>query len=473
MADFKFAKATAARLRKLGSKGNAPEIKVASIDDLSYDEAFRYIQKDLPNRLELYNKKMNEIISGGQNFITESVKVERGYHDTLLNAVNLQGLHELTLASPDMDELLLKNITVTEKGSTIGLSDLYIVTKRKSSTEVVGYPVNPVSPFPVSNTKIKLARLQVIPLTDSLYMGLSKRGGFYVREENLLIPLILEDAPDYVDALQKLSSPTYMKDAVKNIHSFNKFVHDTNEKMRGSTISPYAVMGKVKVESATPNSRITFGSGQAAQPSAQQNVKVQVTPTPSQNTPLSQAIPLGGTPGTGATSSTVIHSETINSFKDKHPNEQTTEILGFHRGDQQPFPSISHNDSEWILAFTATKKAMLDSRFYFPQTFDRDILITAAAHGQSPESVISDNTMDRRALIDVANMPLDKKRAYEVALLNRFFKSNNLETANNLPEAYNILTSNPTVYAEWLKLVAEPSKLYSIAPQIQDFRVGA
>jgi hypothetical protein len=469
MAEFK----TVHKLKDKFRRTSSTVINVGG--DNPYDIAYRYIQKDLPGKLESFNKRMAGIVGTGANFLVEGEKLESEFHDALLDAVNLRGLHDLTLSSPNIDELLLQNIRVTEGNVTLGLSDLSVATRRNSSLSLNTDTVNPISTSSISG-KYRLARLQIIPLTDSLYMSLAKNGGFYVREGTLLVPLVLEDTSDYISTLKKLNSRSYMRDAVKNLHNFNRFVNSMNEGMKNSGSSVNTLLNNVKVESSTPKSTITFG-GMSSAPAAAATNYSQAAATPqgqakvivlNNGTGFSQgqsnAIPMGD--GTG---------NTFRNLSGVPYYQMLTTLFGFTDDTKVPFPNLEHSSPEWITAFTAAKGSLPanDRSYYGGKRFDADIAIASIAYGQDPLDMVKENPQSRKELLEVVRMSYPNKIKFMLQLVNRFLVGHHLDAAGNLPDAYKTLVSNPNVYQEFLDGIANPKSLYSYSPQLRDFLVGA
>jgi hypothetical protein len=434
----------------------------APLPTTSYDEVFDYIQNKLPGKLVTFTEKLNQIINTGQSFVTEGTKFENEYHDALLHAVDLPGLQELTLSSPDMDELLLRNIKVKEGDSNLDLSNLYVVSRKSSLIEMVGEPTNPVAPSTISD-KYRLARLQVIPLTDSIYMSLSKKGGFYVREGALLVPLVLEDAPSYIKSLKKLDNKSYIKDAVKNIHSFNRFVNEMNNGLK-STNDPDDVINSIKIESATPKSTVVFGAGNSTVNYSGSGGSSAFSPKISVGT--GQRVSIAPSSGSNLNSSSTVAGD----FARLHEDEQGALILGIGRNNSSPFIGITSNDADWMNAYANVRKALPEheQKFYFPNLFNRDIALTAALTNDTPKEVIGDTSQARNRLIEIARLPYRKKTQAELATINKFFIANNLPTARNFTEAYNTFNANPGVLSRFRDLAKNPEELYEFSPQLHE-----
>ena len=452
MAEFKKAvnkvrRRTAANLRnkkaekefkKANRRARRMERRGLSVQGFSsYDVTLQYIKQQLPGKFVDFNEQMNEIISTGVDFLSGAVKLENHIHEVLLQAVDLKGLQDLTLSNSEMDELVLKNIRVTDGNSSVGLSDLRVMTRRISPTTIKDIAANPVAPPQPEG--YKLAKVQVIPLTDSLYMGLSKKGGFYLREGNYLVPLILEDTTDYVKALKKLNSKAYLKDAVKNIYAFNKFINSMNNGAKFDN-DPVKLINSVRVESSTPKSTVSFGAA---------GVKSNLSPSTSSG---QQGNALGDS----------------KPFETKHPEIQATDILAIPRTDT-PFEGINKNrDTSWRAAYQRVHSVLPveSQRYYNNAKFNRDLAIAAMAFNESPNRLLENLPSERERLINVANLSLNDKVKFEISTLNAYLRSKGLPEGSSLAKIDQIFTEHPSALSEFKTLMENPQTLHRFAPSL-------
>lgn len=453
-----------------GFKQVKPSDAMTATQDAFYEEAYNYIQKELPSKLSKVSAETSESINIGQNFALSSNRAERAYHDTMLKAVNLRGLHDLTLSSPDMDESLLRSIRVKENGIEYGMSDLVMIMQRSPAGNAKSTTANPVSPSTISYGGYKLARLQVIPLTDNIYMSLAKNGGFYVREDKYLVPLRLEDVEDYIKTLKKFNSPAYIKDSVKNIHNFNRFVYETTAKLKSSAESPDDVLRSISISTTTPTTSITYGSPGAEITQSNNFTTSSPSITPS-NDSGSTAIPLGNS-SLSASSNTFTQSNE-KPFIDDHPANQLARLAGLERGIALPFAGVSHDSQAWSNMYKAVKDKLPTDRqwAYHPNTFDTDLLIASLNTGQSPKAILTTGFIGNSEMLEsIANLPLSTKKDYILKTARNYLSGRGIPAGDTITSVYNAFMNNPKVFASWKESIAEgvPS-LAPYTPERLDF----
>lgn len=485
MADFKNSKSKhnlGSKIRGFGGlfkgfKQVKPSNEMTPTQDAFYEEAYNYIQKELPSKLTKISAETQDAINTGQNFALGSNKVEKQYHDTLLKAVNLRGLHDLTLSSPDMDESLLRNIRVQEDGIDYGMSDLTVIVQRSpAGNSSLGMAANPVSPTAIANGGYKLARLQIIPLTDNIYMSLAKNGGFYIREQEYLVPIRMESVESYIKTLKKFNSPTYLKDSVKNIHNFNRFVYETTAKLKGTAESPEDVLRSISISTTTPTSVITYGSNAAG--SSTQNT---YNAPPSAPPPNSSARPTY-VPPSGQSQATPPPSGAAQSndsdFKNESITNQLSLIAGFGRTTTVPFSGVTHDNPSWRDMYDSVRNALPENlkRSFYPSTFDTALLIGALSTKRSPRDMLlpfSANTT-RELLTKIANMPLYEKTSYLRDTAINFLGSRGIRTDGSLIGIHNAFMQNPEIFSRWKEYISDTSAvLQNFTPPHLDFQVGA
>ena len=486
MADFKNSKSKhnlGSKIRGFGGlfkgfKQVKPSNEMTPTQDAFYEEAYNYIQKELPSKLTKISAETQDAINTGQNFALGSNKVEKQYHDTLLKAVNLRGLHDLTLSSPDMDESLLRNIRVQEDGIDYGMSDLTVIVQRSpGGNSSLGMAANPVSPTAIVNGGYKLARLQIIPLTDNIYMSLAKNGGFYIREQEYLVPIRMESVESYIKTLKKFNSPTYLKDSVKNIHNFNRFVYETTAKLKGTAESPEDVLSSISISTTTPTSVITYGSN-AAGSSTQNtyNAPPPNTPPPNSSARSTYVPPSGQSQGTPPPSGAAQSNDS--DFKNESITNQLSLIAGFGRTTTVPFSGVTHDNPSWRDMYDSVRNALPENlkRSFYPSTFDTALLIGALSTKRSPRDMLlpfSANTT-RELLTKIANMPLYEKTSYLRDTAINFLGSRGIRTDGSLIGIHNAFIQNPEIFSRWKEYISDTSAvLQNFTPPPPDFRGGA
>ena len=461
MADFRTA-ITRTKKRFNRSKGSVIERPVIEMSpavglgsDNSYEQARNYIRAVLPKRFTEIKSSIGELVSEGKTFVVKGQTLEKNYHSVLIKAVDLKNLQELTLSDPAMEEALIKNIRVTSGNSALGLSDLRVITTRDQIARATGtfshLRVNPTSP-PLSNDVAsegyKLAKLQIIPLTDNIYMSLSRDGGFYVRNGVYLMPLVYEDTTEYLKVMNKIGTKEYIDDAAKNINGFNNYIQQVSKRVREGYRSPQTAVDSIKTI-GSPKSTILFGRNP--------------TQNPPSSTPNSQNSMQGNSQGFQGSGQSSLQTDDQSmasgrdsNFSSRYLSDQTALIFGFDRNTGDPFSSLNHSAPDYTYSYNYVKNKLPENvkKYYFDQYFDRDVLLTSAKLGRSPSRV---NDPDfRNEILAIAGIPYQKKADIELAIINRFFNDKNTENVNTLSEAYNLIHEKPNLNSEWARLVKYP-----------------
>ena len=178
-----------------------------------------YMQYQFDGDIGAYTTALASILSGEATGVREYRQMLgylNGMHQTILNGMNLATFHDLMLSNPRIEKYLLDNgFNVKDAtGKSVPLANLKVF----DGSSISG-TVNIVSNG--NNGKgsdlFSIARLEVIPLTDKIYMSLSSKGGFYYREGDILIPFDRLTEQGFLEEVGMLKSNQFIT-AVKSGH---------------------------------------------------------------------------------------------------------------------------------------------------------------------------------------------------------------------------------------------------------------
>ncbi len=180
-----------------------------------------YMQYQFDGDMGTYTTALANILSGGNTGVQEyqlMLSYLNGIHQTILKGMNLETFHDLMLSNPRIEKYLLTNgFNVKDAtGKTVPLTNLKVF----DGSSISG-TVNIVSSGQGGDL-FSIGRLEVIPVTDKIYMSLSSKGGFYYREGDILIPFDRLTEQGFLEEVGTLKSQAFVAAVKSTIGSFNQ-----------------------------------------------------------------------------------------------------------------------------------------------------------------------------------------------------------------------------------------------------------
>ena len=180
-----------------------------------------YMEYQFDGDMGAYTTALANILSGGNTGVQEyqlMLSYLNGIHQTILKGMNLETFHDLMLSNPRIEKYLLTNgFSVKDAtGKTVPLTNLKVF----DGSSISG-TVNIVSTGQGGDL-FSIGRLEVIPVTDKIYMSLSSKGGFYYREGDILIPFDRLTEQGFLEEVGTLKSQAFVAAVKSTIGSFNQ-----------------------------------------------------------------------------------------------------------------------------------------------------------------------------------------------------------------------------------------------------------
>lgn len=183
-----------------------------------------YMQYQFDGDIGAYTTALASILSGEATGVREYRQMLgylNGMHQTILNGMNLATFHDLMLSNPRIEKYLLDNgFNVKDAtGKSVPLANLKVFDG-SSISGTVNIVTNGNNGK--NSDLFSIARLEVIPLTDKIYMSLSSKGGFYYREGDILIPFDRLTEQGFLEEVGALKSNQFITAVKSDIEAFNQ-----------------------------------------------------------------------------------------------------------------------------------------------------------------------------------------------------------------------------------------------------------
>lgn len=183
-----------------------------------------YMQYQFDGDIGAYTTALASILSSETTGVREYRQMLgylNGMHQTILNGMNLATFHDLMLSNPRIEKYLLDNgFNVKDAtGNPVPLANLKVFdgSSISGTVNIVSNGNNGKS-----GDLFSIARLEVIPLTDKIYMSLSSKGGFYYREGDILIPFDRLTEQGFLEEVGMLKSNQFITAVKSDIEAFNQ-----------------------------------------------------------------------------------------------------------------------------------------------------------------------------------------------------------------------------------------------------------
>ena len=190
-----------------------------------------------------------------------------GMHRLFLNGMNLELLHDISIENPIFEANLLKAIAGST-GDREPISNLYIFDGSKISGMVnilraqkPDIPPDKAGEKSSAENLTRLARLQVFPLTQHIYMSLTTKGNFFYREGSILIPYNRLTASGLSREVLELAKEENIQKMIDRLSEFNAYLakeYDREENVKDSgrmdigIVPVPGMFGQVKVGDRAP-----------------------------------------------------------------------------------------------------------------------------------------------------------------------------------------------------------------------------
>lgn len=202
-----------------GETKNYSSEKEAHIDQYSAQKQ-SCMQNQFHGEMGAYPTALASILSGESTGVKEyemMLSYINGIHQTILKGISLETFHDLNLSNPCTGRFLMETGSDVKDavGKTVPLIDLKVFDGSSFSGRV-----NIVSEK--SRDLPSIAGLEVIPVTDKIYVSLRSRGGFYYREGEILNLFDRMAEQRFMEEVWVLKAQSYVDSAKSSISAFNQ-----------------------------------------------------------------------------------------------------------------------------------------------------------------------------------------------------------------------------------------------------------
>lgn len=184
-----------------------------------------YLQNQFASDMLQYQNSLATILNGEQTGINEyqlMLSYLTGMHQTILKGMNLETYHDLLLGNRNVENYLIKKLGTIrdDKGNLIRIDNM-AVFDGSGISGMVNLRINGNGNDKDGNT-LRIAKLEVIPITDRIFMSLSSKGGFYYREGKVLIPFDRLTEEGFLTEGKILGNPQFLSTVKEKVKEFNQ-----------------------------------------------------------------------------------------------------------------------------------------------------------------------------------------------------------------------------------------------------------
>ena len=249
------------RKNKGGERVTFPVRKTGQQYAIEYEDNLNGKVKE--GLLQIASQIDSQLISANVDITSINGKLDE-MHRRFLNGVNLEVLHDISISNPAFEANLLKAIAAST-GDREPISNLYIFDGSRISGMVnvlkLNTPPDKQGEKSPAENLTRLARLQVFPLTQHIYMSLTTEGSFFYREGSVLIPFNRLTAAGLSRQASELTKTEAMQKMLGRLSEFNAYLakeYDREENVKDSErmeiglVPAPGMFGQVKVGDRAP-----------------------------------------------------------------------------------------------------------------------------------------------------------------------------------------------------------------------------